>query len=203
VGYLKRNVPPFSAVQYVNLAIGSQNLDQMIASPGAIDAAYDSSKRSVLIVQEGTNQLFVGDSALSTANKMLSYIAARKALNPWTVVVVTAPPCYLGDANPQAAIDEWNARMDSYNGLLRSRWREAADWIVDIRVPGSPFDAAHYPNYLRATFESTTVVSGINNLAALLLETNTGRIHPSAAGIAAQAPYFAAQLLRTPLRRRS
>lgn len=207
-GYLSRSVAPFASQGYANVAIGGQNTDAMTSSASDIDAAFDSSKINILFVQEGTNQNSTGSSPSVNCQKFLDYIAARRASRAWAAVVVaTAPPAYLGDQVSQAATDSWNASLDAYNALLRSRYREVADHLIETRCPGSPYDQARYPNYLKATFFSDTVFGGISNNASWITEPSGGsvpnqKIHYTAAGIIAFAPYFAAQMLRTPLRRR-
>lgn len=207
-GYLSRSVAPFTTQGYANVAIGGQDTDDMMFASD-VNAAFDNAKINVLFVQEGTNQNSTGDSAATNCQKLLDYIAARRAARAWAAVVVaTAPPAYLGDQVSQATTDEWNARLDAYNALLRSRYREQADHLIETRCAGSPYDQARYPDYNKSTFFSTAVINGISNNAAWITENPAGsvpnqKIHYTAAGIISLAPFFAAQLLRTPVRRRS
>lgn len=194
-GYVQRNVSPFTSQYYTDVAIGGQNTDAMTASPSDVDGAFDGSKKCILWVQELTNQVSTADSAATVCQKILDYIAARRAVHPWHgVVVTTAPPVYLGDQQTQAETNDWNAKLDASIVLLRQRYREEADVLFDIRQPGTPFTAARYPDYLKSRFYETTVIDGISNTASLITEPSggavpNGKIHMTAACFAVLAPY--------------
>lgn len=205
-GYLSRHLAPFVGHSYRNVAIGGQTIDNMIAAASDVDGAFDPTKINVLFVQEGTNQANTSTTPAANCQKVLDYCAARRAARPWgCIVVATAPPVYLGDNKTQAENDDYNARLDEFNRLLRKRWHEAAGAFVETRCAGGPFDQARYPNYLRSTFFDTTVVNGISNTASFITEPTSGpvpncKIHPTAAGFAALAPFVGRQLIALPVR---
>lgn len=203
-GWLKRNQEPFSAQAYANVAIGGQDTDAMISSATDVDGAFDAAKTCVLFAQELTNQIGIGaHTATNAVQRLIDFLAARRAAHPWAAIVVaTAPPVWLGDQYTQGQTDAFNATCDEANALLRSRYREAADALIETRAPGGPFDPAAWPNYLRATFFETTVRTDAfgnaysNNQLFTNETANQIRIHYSVTGIVALAPIFAATLLR-------
>lgn len=202
-GYLYRSVHPFNLIgEYTNVAIGGQNIDNMIASAVDVDGAYDPSKQCVLVVMEGTNKANTPASPQENFTRTMEYIAARRAAHNWACIVCAPPPVWIGDTLGQGYTDDYNAKLFAYNDLLRHGWHQEADAFIDLRCPGSPYDQARYPNYLRSTFFDTTVINGISNNASF---TNEGgaehiRIHMSAAGIIALAPIVAKQLYQLPIR---
>lgn len=199
-GYVFRNIAPFSAQALANVAIGGQNTDAMISNAADVDSAFDAAKKNVLFAQEGTNQNETTDP-LVNFEKLKNYVISRRSSRAWVAVVVaTAPPAYLGDSFTQEQTTAWNIKLDEFNVILRARWAEFADTLIETRAAGSPYDQARYPDYLRSTFFSSTVINGISNNAAWTNEGNQIRIHYSAAGIALLAPFYASALLRCPIR---
>ncbi len=208
-GWLNRHLEPFKSQGYANSAIGGQTISQMISAASDVDGQFDASKVCVLFVQEGTNEANTSTTPEANCQKVLDYCAARRATHPWAcIAVATAPPVYLGDALPQSATDAYNVKLDRFNNLLRQRWPEVADALIETRCQGSPYAQARYPNYLKTTFFSNIVVDGISNNASFITEPTTGpvpdcKIHYTAAGISILAPLIGWQLLRAVTRRRS
>jgi lysophospholipase L1-like esterase len=192
VGYLHRNIAPFTLQACTNLAVGGQTIDDMAARAGDVDRAFEQGVANVLAVQEGTNQLGAGDTPRAACDKLLAYVHARREARRWAAVVVaTAPPAYL--AGDQRHSDAYNARLEEFNDELRARWRGAADALIETRQAGGPFDRARFPDYSRETFAARADL--------LLVESPSSRspgcmIHPTASAIAALAPIWAAGLLQ-------
>jgi hypothetical protein len=200
-GQVFTTLAPFTSHTQVNVAIGGQNTGAMTSSFADVNAAFVPGKFNILFAQEQTNSISTGSSPSVAVDELMGYCALMKAQRAWDLVVVaTAPPAWRGDSFTQAENDAYNASVDASNVLLRQRFREQADALFETRQPGSPYDQARYPDYLRSTFFSTTAINGLSNNAAWTNEGNQIRIHYTAAGINALKPFFAAWLLR--LRRR-
>ena len=194
-------VSPMSTQSYSNVAIGGQTTTNMISSHADVDAAWTSGRYNILFAQELTNSGNTGITAAANTQLFMDYLAAMRAARTWDLVIVaTAPPAWLGTTYTQEQIDDYNARLDASNALLRSRYREQADALFETRQEGGPYAQSRYPDYLQATFGSTTVINGISNNAAWTNEGASIRIHYSAAGIAKLKPLVSDWLLR--LRRR-
>lgn len=188
---------PFSAHSYTNVAIGGQNTLDMINNRADVAAAFVPGDFNILFAQELTNSNSSGITAAQNTQLFLDYLAIMRSSQAWDhVVVATAPPAWLGTGYTQAEIDDWNARLDASNALLRQRYREQADALFETRQAGSPYAQSRYPDYLQATFGSATVVDGISNTATWTTEGAAIRIHYSAAGIAALRPLMADFLMR-------
>lgn len=194
-------VAPMSGQAYANVAIGGQTTTDMISSRADVSAGWVSGKYNILFAQELTNSGNTGITAAANTQLFLDYLAAVRADRAWDLVIVaTAPPAWLGASYTQPQINDYNARLDASNALLRTRYREQADALFETRQEGGPYAQSRYPDYLQATFGSTAVVNGISNNAAWTNEGDGIRIHYSAAGIAKLKPLVADWLLR--LRRR-
>lgn len=188
---------PFSAHSYTNVAIGGQNTLDMINNRADVAAAFVPGAFNILFAQELTNSNSSGITAAQNTQLFLDYLAIVRASNPWDhVIVATAPPAWLGTTYTQAEIDDWNARLEASNVLLRQRYREQADALFETRQSGSPYAQSRYPDYLQTTFGSTTPVNGISNTATWTTEGASIRIHYSAAGIAALRPLMTDFLMR-------
>lgn len=193
-------IAPFNLQTYANFALSGQTTAQMIAACDDVSGSYDPNKFNVLFAQELTNTAGNDFSAADTVQQFLDYLALVQSIKPWQkVIVATAPPAWRGDDFSQAANTEYNTRLEQANAILRVRYRERADVLFETRQEGSPYAQSRYPDYLRATFFSTTVVNGISNTATWTNEANQVRIHYTAAGIALLKPLFADCLLRMPL----
>lgn len=193
-------VAPFSSQSYSNVAIGGQFTQGMISSHADVDAAFVEGKYNILFAQELTNSSNnAGDyrTPAQVTQLFLDYLALMRATKAWDLVIAaTAPPAWLGTGYTQAQIDDYNARLDESNSLLRQRYREQADALFETRQSGSPYAQSRYPDYLQTTFGSTTPVNGISNTATWTTEGASIRIHYSAAGIAALRPLMTDFLMR-------
>jgi hypothetical protein len=130
------------------VAIGGQTVQDMIDNPAATDAAFDATKQfNVLCCFAGTNGMI--DGAEVQAQRMKTYLAARKAAHPELLIVLGGLiPRYEASA---ISIDERNNRMVEYNRLAAANWRTwGADVYVDLRPKGGRFDL---PDWSWASFE--------------------------------------------------
>lgn len=172
-----------------NVSVNGQTTDNMINTASDVDGAWAAGKKNILIVWEGTNQICnLSQTGLSAAQKLQTYIAARRAAHTWDrVVIVTCLPRQTSNG-AQATLDQ-NVWLDDYNAYLRANWRAmGADALVDVRAPGSPFNIA---NYAMQTFEDLAASSG------LWAASETGNhIHLNDAGYLVIATMIAAALHR-------
>lgn len=183
---------PFSSQTHANVAINGQTIAAMAAATSDVTSSHVAGKQNVLFAQEGTNSIGTGVSPSTAVDQLMAYCAAMQAAKTWTcVVVATTPPAWNGDSFGQSYVDNYNANIDAFNALLRSRYREAADALLDNRASGMPFDSSRFPNYLRATFFDTTVVNGYSNNSLMLTEGDNLRVHYTDACRALMAPQYA------------
>lgn len=156
-----------------NFGINGQTWRQMNGLDGYsaadVDAAFVSSKTNVLVVWEGTNSITnMGRTPAQAIQDATDYIAARQAAvnaaypgQKWIVVIGTCLPRQVNPAppaDPQAATDALNAKLDTYNALIRSSYLAmGAKAYFDVRQSGGPFD---FQNYLISTFEAAASASG-------------------------------------------
>ncbi len=119
------------------LAISGQTVQDMIDTASDVDAAFNPARTNVLITFAGTNGMIDGGAV--QADRMRTYLAARKAAHPELLVV-------LGGLIPRyepgtLTVADRNERMVAYNALCRSNWRTwGADAFFDTRPAGGPFD---------------------------------------------------------------
>lgn len=189
---------PFSAHTLTNVAANGQTVAGMASNTSDVRAAHVAGRQNVLTAQEFTNSIGTGETPGTAVDQMLAYFAAEKAAKAWACTVAfTAPPAYNGDTYPQSYVDAYNANIDEANRLLRLRYREAIDVLIDLRALGMPFDATRYPNYLRATFYDSAVVNGFSN-TSMFLDESTQRVHYTDACRARLAALLAPKFLQLP-----
>ncbi len=185
--------PLSAAVTVVNRGISGQSTSQMTSDATDVEGHYDAAKTNLLVVLEGTNSL-QSNSAAVAAEHMRLYIAARLAAQPTRMILlITCPPRQLVSSTEAADITFNTTKIDAYNEILRANWRAwGVKVLVDIRVPGSPFNL---PGYTRADFNASQATDGIWAAAEVNAYT-----HLSTAGYAALAAMVAAGLRRMPAR---
>lgn len=177
-----------SGAATVNDGISGYSWANMVTGAATIDAAWVNGKTNVLILWETTNSVFnEGLTGLQCIAAAQSYIAARRAVHPWIMVVLTTLPREAGPlVSTQPQRDAANAEMVVFNNyVLQNRASLGADRVVNVRPAGSPFAFA---NYLPASFDATQTY---------WYET-TGRIHLVDAGYAVIAGYVASVLSSLP-----
>ena len=129
--------PVNSAATSSMLAIGGQTTQDMIDAASDVDAAFDNARTNVLITFAGTNGMI--DGAAAQADRMRTYIAARKAAHPDLLVVLGGLiPRYESSA---ISISDRNNYMVAYNALCQANWRTwGAAAYFNPRPAGGPFD---------------------------------------------------------------
>lgn len=176
--------PISSKFVITNKAINGQSVQQMIAAPADVDNSFVPGKINYLVVFEITNNVYNdGRTGLQTCDDLIAYIAARKALNPWRVILMTGLP------RGSLFGSTWNvvtgeAEMQAANAYIRANYQAmGAVALVEARRPGGPFDF-------------TDCANAANFPAALW----TDRTHPNSAGKAILAGYICDVLARLPAR---
>ena len=115
----------------------------MKSKRGRVTSAYDPTvKHNVLVAWELTNSIFYGETPAQAVDDLIDYVRTVKSENNWKVAVVTSIPRGAGKNNQSATqsnIDQYNADLLTANNMLKARWSEAADLLIDIREDGSPF----------------------------------------------------------------
>lgn len=120
-----------------NVGVSGQSTRQMNGLDGGssadVDAAWVAGKNNILVAWEGTNSVaFYGRTPAQGATDMTDYIAARRAVHPWWVVLLTTLPRF------ETGND---ALLRDYNTLAKANYLAwGADVLVDVRSAGSPFN---------------------------------------------------------------
>lgn len=162
-------------------------------SSSDVDGAWVDGKANLLIIWEGTNSICNPPvvTATQAAADAAAYIAARRALHPWIIVLLTTIPregnsTLMAD---QAGRNEYNARLVEYDNYLRANYKSmGADVLVDCRPPGGIFN---FTGYTPADFDTAAA-------CWTDLETTPNRTHLSGAGLAVIGGYVAAALKTLP-----
>lgn len=166
----------------VNKGLSGQTVANMTSSAGDVDAAWVAGKTNVLLLWEITNSIFVeGKTGLQACADMSSYIAARKAVHPWIVVLMTCIPRgdFLGNT---WNVTDGEVQLQAANTYLRNNYKTmGARALVEMR---------------QGPFNFTDSGNGANFPAALW----TDRTHPNSTGKAYCAQYIAQTLRRLPAR---
>lgn len=175
--------PINGAITISNFGISGQGTLSMSSAATDVDNSYVAGKLNILLVWEMTNDIFLGRTGLQACANLEAYIAARKAIHPWLVIVMT---CIPRGANLQST---WTAttgevQLQAANTYLRQNYKAmGAAAIVEMRREGGPFDFTDSTN--AANFPSSLW---------------TDRTHPNSAGNAYLATYIADVLKRLPAR---
>ena len=179
-----------SGASTVNGGVNGQDWGGMQSTAASVvDAAWVSGKINVLLLWETTNSVFgYLKTASQTQTLIADYVAARKAVHPWTVLhLTTIPRAGGGNVTDQTARDNLNAVMASVDTYVKANYRGMGiDAVCDVRQAGSPFAFA---NYLPATFDA---------IGSLWSEGTGAQIHLSNAGYAVVAGYVAEAMRRLP-----
>jgi lysophospholipase L1-like esterase len=141
--------PISSQFAITNLGIGGQTFRQMngldAGSSSDVDSAYVAGKKNILFVWEGCNTINKGRTPQQAIADATDYIAARKAVHPWIVVILNTLPF-----ETSASL---NADLLTYNALLAQNYKAmGAALLVDVRQPGSPFA---FTDYVAGNYTST------------------------------------------------
>jgi len=111
-----------------NFGVSSQTTVQMTSDAQAqIDSLYNLSKyRNIVVVWEGTNDIYFGATAEEAYNNLVSYCQARRSAG-YKVVIVTLLP--RSNAGTPVGFD--TDRL-SVNTNIRNNWTTFADAIADV-----------------------------------------------------------------------
>lgn len=149
-------------VAVTNLGIVGQTGEDMLANHVDVDATWVDGKQNILIAWEITNSVRGGDTPAQAVAAIASYCAAVKLVHPWKIAVITVIPRYqtiVGDAENQANVDLLNLKLNQANELLISGYRAYADYLIDMRYPGSPWNL---PDYSDASFSACGLFSPLD-----------------------------------------
>jgi lysophospholipase L1-like esterase len=153
-----------------NLGHNSETTAQMSGEVTAlVDAQYDAKAPPIVVVWEGTNDLFTGASAPDAYQHLADYCAARRAIG-FRVVLLSILPLV------NAAVPDFNARRDTTNALLRAHWTEFADGFADVGgIPElqDPLSALFMPDHTHLRDEGYGLVAGA--VAPELIKISTSR----------------------------
>lgn len=134
-----------SAVRVKNVgAVAYQTTQLIVQAPTVIDPFADPARRTVLVLQEGTNHINIGGADGPTAYAaMASYLAARQAAWPASTRYVLSTICP-GTVFTSAG----EVARQSCNASLRDNWAALGahgliDWESDSRL-ADPADATHF-----------------------------------------------------------
>ncbi len=190
--YQLENRAPMLGAVINNYGVPGQTTLDMISDASTTDAGWVAGKPNVLLLWEGSNNICnIGRSAAQSVADMGTYIAARQAVHPWKIVLLTCLPRQTN--NGQAQTTSQSLELDQYNTLLRANYRAiGAHVLVDVRQSGSPFNMA---DYNMATFNNMATANGLWASG----ETDN-HIHLSTAGYSVVADYIVQGLRRLPAR---
>lgn len=186
-GLLAARLP---GVTVTNRAIGGQSINNMrginettagAPNPGGgdvpgggvndVDSSWNGAKTNVLLAWEISNSIYgAGWSGLQAVDQLRLYIAERKAVHPWKIVVATAVPRWAtpyGRSN-QAA----NEELKIANAYILANWRAMGiDAVADLRAGNSPFNI---PTGTLQDFETLALwgTNGVNGMWSLEDNTN-------------------------------
>lgn len=157
---------------------------QLESVANEVDVSFVNGRINFLIIFELTNTIYNdGKTGLETCAQLAQYIANRKALHPWRVVVMTGLPrgsLFGGTWD----VTTGEQQMKICNAYLRENYRAmGAIACVEARRAGGPFDF--------------TDASNGSNFPAALWDDRT---HPNHAGRTYLAQYIADVLKRLPAR---
>jgi hypothetical protein len=179
-----------SGATYVNLGIGAQTLRMMNGLDGGsaddVNGAWEAGKRNVLVIWEASNAIaYFGRTVPQGIQDLIDYIAARRTLHPWQVVLLTCIPRFQPN---QGGTYGHDVDLVEFNRRARLEYRSwGVDVLADVRAPGSVFD---FDGTVAANFTATQS----------LWAEGSDWVHLSDAGYAVVAECVAAALRRLPAR---
>lgn len=148
---------------------------QMQSQDGAaVDAAWVSGKTNILVIWETTNSLATGRTVQQAYDDAKAYITARRAANPWIIIVLTTIPRQNHPDAQQANNDLFNANLLAVDALMKSQVADlGADYILDVRRAGSPFAFTAYTpadfNAIQQYWVGTTGRVHLNNVGMQII----------------------------------
>lgn len=188
-GVLSTLAPVSAAAPVINLGVNGRAIAGMTSDAATVDARYVPGKVNILYVLEGTNSVYGGETAQQCYADMKAF-CSRVLVNPWLIVLVSTLP-FTTDLTNQAMTDDYNARVDGFNALMKANYRSmGAKFYLDLRVTGSVF---HMPDYTPASFNAAPLASYWDG-------TGSYRVHFCDAGYAYIASLIAAASRHLPRR---
>lgn len=166
-----------------NRGVAGQTILQMTSSASDVDNAWQAGKTNILLLWEFTNNVHnAGRTGLQSISDMTTYIAARQAVHPWIVVLMTAIPRG-GNLHQYYTAASGEVELGSViNPYLRQNYRKmGARALVEMR---------------QGPFNFTDVDNAANFPSSLW----TDKTHPNSNGMALISQYVAQTLRRLPVR---
>lgn len=157
-----------------NFALSGQTIANMDSAASDVDSAFVIGKTNFLLIWEVTNSIFVdGITGVAACTQLATYIANRKAVHPWRVVVLTCIPRGANLYSYTAASGE--VQLQAANDYLRKNYKSMGiEALVEMRRTGGPFD-----------------FTDSSNSANFPVGLWTDYTHPNSAGHAYTARYIA------------
>lgn len=126
-----------------------------------VDSQYDAGRaKNVVVFWEGRNQIvYSDDDATAIFNKFKQYGEARKAAG-WKTIVLTTLPSAFGNEP-----EYYETRRQAFNAILRERWDEVADVLVDVAddsrigLVGCTSDATYYADGVHMTAAGYAIIA--------------------------------------------
>jgi lysophospholipase L1-like esterase len=146
----------------VNTAVpGQTTADMIMRGPSVVDVLHASRGVNIVVMWEGTNDLYFGATPQIAYQHLVEYALARKRAG-WKVVVLTLMP--RTGVNTRK---DFEVVRQSLNAMIRANWRTFSDQLADVALDprfGAP-DAELNPRY----FEDGTHLTqyGIEHMAHL------------------------------------
>jgi lysophospholipase L1-like esterase len=115
-------------LSWVNVAVSGQTWPDLLSDVAReVDSLYDPRRRLNLVVAwAAANDLAVGYTARECFENARRYCEGRRRVG-FTVVILTMYPL-----EPKGFDHTYEGRRMAYNQLLRARWSEFADALVDL-----------------------------------------------------------------------
>lgn len=114
-------------IQTVNVAVSAQTTTNMLRdATEEVDGLYDPARLGLIVVWEGTNDLYFGASPNDAYEHLVTYCQDRKDRG-WRVIVLTLLP-RSGRGTPPT----FEADRQTVNAMLRTSWPQFADVLVDV-----------------------------------------------------------------------
>jgi lysophospholipase L1-like esterase len=119
-----------------NLGHPGESTPQMSAEASTlVDPQFDAALPPLVVMWEGTNDLFAGTSGPDAYQHIADYCAGRRAVG-FRVMALTVLPMLNG------TVADLSDRRNEANALLRANWTEFADAIVDVGADSALQDGA-------------------------------------------------------------
>jgi lysophospholipase L1-like esterase len=163
-------------IRVTNLAVPGASTAQLLKRN--VDAQLQPDAQNILVLWEGTNDLYYGLTAEQAYANLRRYAEARKQAG-WTVVIVTLLP--RGDDKTPAYFE---VDRQAVNAQLRKDWRSYADLLVDVGadpIMGDP-TRVHDPYWYQTDRTHLTHASSYR-IGQLIAEALQGLLRSPSSGL--------------------